>query len=276
VILRLVEDGKLRLNDRVASFFRWFPRGRGITIRQLLAHTSGIADVAPGLIGGIVTDPLQRVSRVKVARRTVKQTPVCLPDTCWSYSNAGYITLGLLAERVTGKPIDDLYKRYILRPLGLRHTKFLPGPGDRGLSPGYFFESPGAAPVDTAPWNFNWISTAGAMSSTAADMLKWVRALATGRGILSPHMQRMRRSFTPELTGYLPFQYGLGLLKVGTFLGHNGIVFGYEAMVLHSPKEHASIVIMGNTSPDIDDLDPTSPDPGLYKLSYKLRRILEE
>lgn len=274
VVLRLVEQGKLRLDDPVSDYYDWVPQGRRITIRQLLGHTSGLADLPPGVAERIVATPQRRYRPVDVAKRGAKQAPICQPGECWSYSNTGYILLGLIAQKVTGEDMEHLYRTEAFRPVGLEHTSYSPDPPPIGIVHGYLEESPGAPFVDTTEWDFNWASTAGAMVSTASDLHRWVRAIATGSRLLSPRMQKRRLTYSTKFTGQLPFQYGLGIGKWGTYLGHNGIVFGYEAMAQHSRSEHASIVIMGNTSAGLDQLDPATPDPDLFGLSYALRRII--
>jgi D-alanyl-D-alanine carboxypeptidase len=89
--------------------------------------------------------------------------------------------------------------------------------------------------------------TAGAMISTVDDLKLWGDELAEGT-LLSSALQRERLMTQRWEDAQLPVGYGLGILKVGTFLGHNGAILGYNSVVLHDPKADATLVAVGNSS----------------------------
>jgi uncharacterized protein YbbC (DUF1343 family)/CubicO group peptidase (beta-lactamase class C family) len=119
-LMLLVEEGKLRLTDRVAQYLPAFRRGRKdeTTIEQLLVHTGGC----------IADNPLAdyRAGRAKALERVFDLAPVTEPGTRFLYSDVGYIILGELVERVSGMPLDQFAAKHIFAPLGMNETGFRP------------------------------------------------------------------------------------------------------------------------------------------------------
>ena len=132
--------------------------------------------------------------------------------------------LGLVLEQVTGETIGELYRERIVEPLGLQDTSFpdltdssLPEPHAKGYT--LQGQSSGGEPIDAIDWSPSEAWTAGAMISTAEDLLTYGRALGTGEGLLSPEQQANRLdSFVsdlpllnqPPLKGNLAYGLGLG------------------------------------------------------------------
>jgi D-alanyl-D-alanine carboxypeptidase len=272
LIMQMVERGKLSLSTRLSEFFPKVPQAHRIRIRNLLDHTSGVPDLTEGIDARVDLFPFTQWRPGQLIRLSSLQPSQCRVGECFFYSNTNYVLLGRIAEIVTGRPIARLYERRIFDPLGLDDTEFVPGTAaPEGTAHGYLVIAPNP-PQDTTLWNFSWAYTSGAMVSTLDDLHRYGRALGTGRGLLSPRTQRRRLRFAPlYLTGRI-YRYGLGIAKFGTYLGHNGLVPGYEALLLHSPVERATIVVLGNTSAGEDNFGSgTAPDPDLFGLGKKLR-----
>jgi D-alanyl-D-alanine carboxypeptidase len=266
VILRLVEQGRLHLRDRLA---RWYPRVRNsrlITIRMLLNHSSGIPEAPNRLFAAWVASRGRRVfTAAEMIRAAARLTPKFRPGHGYFYSNTDYTLLGQIAERVSGRSIDTLYRRWVIDPLHLRQTAYrpdssLPLPNARG------YLLAGSERADTTDWSFSWAGTAGGMTSTVPDLLRYGPALATGRGLLTPAMQR-RRLLDAVDSGQSGLRYGLGIFTVPievapgrfeTLVGHDGEVAGYNAIVFYSPTHRATFVVLGNTSPSLD-FEPDLP-----------------
>jgi D-alanyl-D-alanine carboxypeptidase len=100
--------------------------------------------------------------------------------------------------------------------------------------------------VDTASWNSSWAWAAGAMVSTLGDLHRWARAVATGK-LLSRATQKQRLRF--HATGTRGFGYGLGLMNFAGWVGHSGLLPGYQSLTAYLPSEHATIVVLINTGP---------------------------
>jgi uncharacterized protein YbbC (DUF1343 family)/CubicO group peptidase (beta-lactamase class C family) len=119
-VMKLVEQGKLRLNDPVSRYIPEFgTNGKDqITLRQILTHTSGLRPDPPADDSPIGTEGMLKI--------IYEETPVAPPGMRFIYSDTGYMVLGELVRRVSGMPLDEFAARFVFRPLGMMHTRFLP------------------------------------------------------------------------------------------------------------------------------------------------------
>ena len=119
-VMELWQDGRIRLNDPVASYLPEFAQNgkADITIRELLTHYSGLA---PDL--DLKTDWHGREAAFE---RAMQQTPVHPPGTRFVYSDINFEVLGFLVEKVSGMSLDQYTAKHIFAPLGMQHTRFLP------------------------------------------------------------------------------------------------------------------------------------------------------
>ncbi|MFI6152837.1 serine hydrolase domain-containing protein [Kitasatospora sp. NPDC051170] len=236
VVLQLVDEGRLGLDDPIESELPGLvPNGEHITVRQLLGHTSGLYDFTdelrkrPDPIRGARTatyTPLELVAM------STAHGPLFAPGTSWSYSNTNYTVLGLLVERLTGRPLGEEIGRRILRPLHLTNTSYattaqLTGPHLNGYE---WLDGPDAAPTDLTVFNPAILWGSGAMISTTADLDRFYRALLGGDLLPAALLAQMRDGRTIGTDGRA---YGLGL-ESRTYCpntpawGHTGSVPGYE------------------------------------------------
>lgn len=132
VILRLVEEGRLGLDDRARDTLTWLPESyAAVTIRQLLNHTSGVPR-------DLRRENVDEFPRDDIQRRFLAGTASFAPGTRWEYSNTGYVLLSLIAERKTGRAFGDLLEHYIFTPLAMRSTRYrAPLTMGRGRASGY-------------------------------------------------------------------------------------------------------------------------------------------
>jgi D-alanyl-D-alanine carboxypeptidase len=256
VVLQLVGEGKLRLGDTVE---RWLPglvpHGDGISIRQLLNHTSGLADfeydptvLAPYLAGDL-SHPWAPRKLVQIA---VSHPPLFGPGTDESYSSTNYLLAGLIVEARTGHTLGSELNRRIFQPLHLRATSFpmtarMPSPHAHGY---LVIKKPPATDV-TGLYPFPW--AAGAIISNAADTATFYRALLSGR-LLSARMLRAMQTTHAQKHFDIPGQrYGLGLARYstacGTAWGHNGAYPGYYAYNFTSTNGQRQAVLEVNADP---------------------------
>ncbi|MEQ4721500.1 serine hydrolase domain-containing protein [Nonomuraea sp. B19D2] len=236
VVLQLVDEGKLRLDDPVDQYLPGLvPGGERITVRRLLNHTSHLYDYMsePGYStnrwrGDARFRSYQPRELLKVA--FAKELP---DDGKWHYSNTNYVVLGLLVEKLTGRPYGEEVRRRILRPLGLRHTVV---PGDQAGVPAPHAKGYEPIPqlVDATRMNPSLDWAAGEMISTAADLERFMSALLGGKLTSAASLRAMR---TPVETG-AGFGYGPGLqaytLPCGTVWGHSGELIGYLTFAFRS------------------------------------------
>jgi D-alanyl-D-alanine carboxypeptidase len=223
-VLALVSDGRLDLESQVGDLLPPYPGVPGsVTVRQLLDHTSGIADVFnPITSAALEAEP----DRAWTARRlfATVEPPWHPPGDGWSYANANYYLLGLIVERVTGASLTDELQRRYLGPLDLGSTRMLSAERPEPLS---------------AAWaTIFWAS--GAMVSSAADLARWGDALYGG-GILAPSMLEAMLSFNAD-------DYGLGAQRIvmggRSGVGHTGLLDTYTTLLLHVPDDGVTIAML--------------------------------
>ncbi|HEX6683015.1 MAG TPA: serine hydrolase domain-containing protein [Candidatus Limnocylindrales bacterium] len=236
VVMQLVAEGRLCLDDPVG---RWLPGilppgGERITLRHLLNHTSGLYNYTDEL-------PLRDPARLMAIRfqtwnpwellRLATAHPLLFePGTRWRYSNTGDIVLGLIIEKVTGRPYGAEIERRIVRALGLNNTSTpstatsLADPHAHGYLP--LMDANGPRLVDITEFNPSAAWAAGEMVSTAADLNRFIGALLRGRLVDGHHLRAMTAVTSPAE------DYGLGItlihLPCGTVYGHDGDFPGYS------------------------------------------------
>ncbi len=273
LILQLVEEGKLSLDDRLERWFPEFPNARQITIRTLLNHRSGIPEYIPNVLMKSIL-PWTVWTPQEVAAIAAQNKPAFAPDSDFGYSNANYVLLGLIAEKVTGQTVAQLLRARIIDPLGLQNTYFVPyeqapetlaGGYDRDLS-----HFPGM--LDITRENTSW-ATAGyasaALASTADGLGVFYEQLFEG-DMLSPDSLGAMMTFPKAPNPGLPEQigYGLGLMQMEVdgreLVGHVGEFMGSTAVALYSPSGHYQIVVLCNLS-----------YPNLFEVVRLLQRIIQ-
>jgi D-alanyl-D-alanine carboxypeptidase len=259
VVLQLVAEGVVRLDDSVEQWLPGLvPNGRAITVRQLLNHTSGIYNYTddPAVIRSLARNPLANWTPAALVQVATAHRPLFAPGTSWSYSNTGYILLGLVVEKATGQPLAGELRRRVFEPLALTRTSLpeaptLAPPFARGyLPPGNgLVATPRGRPRDVTAWSPSWAWAAGALVSTAADLARFYAALVRGE-LLAPAQLAELKTTVPVLGG--PDQYGLGLMRTpltcATAWGHGGAVPGYTALAFSSEDGSHQAVVLVNTS----------------------------
>lgn len=251
-VLRLAQQGKLSLDDRISSYIQDIPKACQIRIRDLLAMRGGVYDFTadhkfdvqysrdPELHGWRPADVLSIIRK--------HWSKAKAPDRRTVYSNSEYILLGYVIRKASGQSAHRYITSTIHR-LGLANTTFatrnrLPAPFVHGyLGRGSSVHKPSSTDVTVSnPW-VPW--TAGAIVSTVPSMLKYARQLGTGAG-LSRRYWKQRRSWGPLTQTGVKLQYGLGLTQLGNWIGHDGSIFGFSDMVFYLPAKKVSVVVMAN------------------------------
>jgi CubicO group peptidase (beta-lactamase class C family) len=263
-ILQLAAAGKLALEDDVRKHLPTLQtHGRTITIEQLLTHTSGLANV----VDRSDFDLLLRQDRsVEELLALTGDEPLRFePGTGFYYSDSGYFVLGAIIERVSGMKYAQFLEQNLFRPHGMVDTWY----GDERIIPrrarGYSMSDGrlvGAAPLSmTVPY------AAGAVFSTAGDLLRWLIALRRGEIIPKSLLDRARAP--RRLPGGAISGYGFGW-KLCTIAGmatieHGGFINGYLAQALEVPEARLTIIALANNDGDV-------PDPGA--LARRIARFL--
>jgi len=229
-ILQLVDERQLKLSDLAREHLPGQAAvSPEITIRQLLDHTSGLADLFNDTTRtGLEEHPEHAWTSAEVL--DTLHAPWYEPGEGWAYANTNYFLLGLVIEEVTGSTLTEELERRFLVPLGLDHTRVLTAAPDDGGA---------LAPAWTTIF---WAS--GAMAASAADLARWGDALYGG-GIVSA------RSLT-EMIALNRDDYGLGLQRIevpgATGYGHTGLLNTYTSVLLHVPAQDVTIALLVNRS----------------------------
>ena len=244
-ILLLAEDGKLSPQDKVAKYYPDLTRADEITILDLMNHVSGYPDYYP----------LDFVDRRLATPRPVDEVIRLYgtgkldfePGTRYSYSNTGYDILGRIVEKASGLPYGEFLSRRILKPLGLEHTTYEPDTADTRFAQGYSsFALSGPEPA--VPEGKGWVAAAGAIYSTASDLVRWDLALMSGK-VLKPESYKLMTSPRKLADGRMS-NYGCGLSvgdRGGTaVLGHNGAVAGFLAYNTMVPSTGTAVAMVSN------------------------------
>ena len=247
IVLQLEAEHRLNLDAPVG---RWLPGllpdGDKITARQLLGHTSGLFDYAEDPRFNYLTDPLRVWDPVDLVRLGTSHPLLFVPGTDFTYSNTGYIVLGLLVERITGQKLEQVFDRRILRPLSLRDTYFATGPAILGRhARGYTVDATGLRDITRIDASNVW--AAGALIATVGDVATFFRALLDGRVLPARQLAEMKQ-FRDLGDG---FGYGLGLMRqqypCAVVLGHTGGGLGVSTDSAQTIDGARQAVVFANT-----------------------------
>jgi D-alanyl-D-alanine carboxypeptidase len=247
VILQLVDEGVLGLDETIEKYLPQVPNGSGITIRELLNHSSGIYDYEDDeFIKSVVNNPLRAWAPEELLQLGISKPPYFPPGSGFHYSNTNYIALGMIIEKTTGKRLGDEIRERIIEPLGLANTEFPSGPEMTGqYAHGYTdITTPGLL-TDITVIDMSWDWAAGAMISNLDDLQVWAEALATGQLISKKmHEESMNWVEMPDFPGVT--YYGLGITDIAGFVGHSGLDPGYNSAMYYLPDQDATIIVIFN------------------------------
>ena len=250
-VLRLVDQGKLDLDDTLASYIEGVPNGERITIRNLLGMTSGVYNFTndDAFVNAWTDNPLMAFRREDVLAILERHEPDFAPGAKVVYCDTNYILLGIILEKVAGKPVQELIATEIITTLGLTETSFPTTPAiPEPFAHGYYAGEDGKGELrNYTATNPEVAWTAGAMISTLDDLRIWAKAIATG-ALLTPKTHGEQMRFGSLASGQIDIGYGLGVADFGGLIGHNGAIFGYTTAMFYVPAADATIVIAGNQS----------------------------
>ncbi|MFD1544815.1 serine hydrolase domain-containing protein [Nonomuraea guangzhouensis] len=241
-VLQLVEKGQVKLDKPVHGYLPEFqladPRAAGITVRQLLDQTSGMADSAFREKSLPQPDSLQdAVARLRDARLATA------PGTAYSYHNTNYQVAARLVEVVSGEPFAAYLKAHVFTPLGLRHSSTIDTDRDLpGSARGHLYILGQAIAVPEPPGFGNG---SGGVLSSASDMARWL--IAQNNGILSPASVKEMRTPSAQNPDYA-LGWELDKTARGTpVLRHGGDLFTSTAQQLLIPGSGYGVAVMANT-----------------------------
>ena len=265
LLLRLVDQGKVKLADKVS---RWLPHLRDsnrVTLGMLARMTAGYHDfeVDPRLTQTLYSNPFGAITTADQLHLALDEPMQFEPGTNWSYSHSDYVILGLVLEKVTREPLNVALGKLVLGPLGLRNTvasqtPAIPPPvlhaysGER--APFFGIPTKDHFSEDSTFWNPSWTLARGAVETTdIADMSRTAIGIGSGR-LLS------RRSHLLQVDPHIGFGhpqpgcercttlsakygYGIGAVRNGGWVLQNPLFAGYAAIESYLPAQRISIAI---------------------------------
>ena len=277
-IMLLVRDGKLRYADKLTDVFPDFPAyGKAISIRNLLNHTSGLPDyedlmaAAEKRKGAAIWTPTHQIQDAEVLNLLKQETAgKFAPGTRWSYSNSGYVVLGLAVAKISGKPFPQFLRERIFAPLGMSQTLAYEKGKSEISQRAYGHSKDGKAWKEADQSSTSATLGDGGIYSSLEDLAKWDEALAQ-RTLLSEN--EMRPALIPvkladssrpmwpadsDRPAGTPVAYGFGWFldpyHEHQRMWHYGDTMGFHSYILRFPADHLTVIILCNRT----DLDPES------------------
>ena len=258
-ILKLQEEGKLGVQDKLSRFVPDFPRGDEVTVRHLLTHTSGIHSYTnkPDFlsVATVAVQPEELIRSFKDDRFDFD------PGQKWLYNNSGYFLLGYIIEKVSGLSYADYLRKTFFEPLGMKNTG-VHNSRDviAGEACGYAWENDR---VSKAPnWDMSRAGGAGALYSTVDDLHLWNEALFGGKVLSRASFEAaMAPVVTAEDAGASKdegygYGFGVGRWRGLRTISHGGGLHGFQSNLLRFPEERFTVALVINSSPNVPGLSP--------------------
>ena len=245
--MRLVEAGRMGLEDPVEKWLPGLLPSTSVTVGQLLAHTSGLADYEdlPAARAVLRQAPVDPRELVAVAAHA---PPVFAPGQGQQYSNTNYQVLGLVIERVGGASLESMLDREILIPLGMTSASLSRARWTQEPLAHGFVDGRDVTRTDLSP---GW--AAGGLVSDAADVSTFFRALLGNRLVPAPRVAEMVHPAAQDMGVYSGYGLGLGELATscGSAVGHFGAWDGYSSAAFTRPDTDHEVVLLVNASRDL-------------------------
>ena len=278
-IMLLIHDGKLQYDRKLTGIFPDFPAyGRAITIRHLLTHTSGLPDYedlmdAAEKVRGPTWSATQQIQDREVLALLERQTAgKFAPGTAWSYSNSGYVVLGLIVAQVSGQPFGQFLRDRIFAPLHMTGTLVYMNGENTVPNRAYGHSKRPVGFVETDQSSTSATLGDGGIYSNLSDLAKWDESLEN-HALLS--RKEMNAALTPVklangsaprwplapgddiLSPGNPVFYGFGWFldpyEGRARIWHFGSSMGFGTVIDRFTAEQLTIVVLCNRT----DLDPT-------------------
>lgn len=230
MIFQLVEEGKLKLDDKLDKFFPQIPNADKITILHILAHRSGIADLADG------SGKSNPRTQSEILATITKGGSGFEPGTKYAYSNSGFVVLGFIIEKLMGKPYSEVLKQRVTSKIGINDTYLGTGLTDVNKNESFSYRYAGSWQQETETY-ISKAGGAGGIISTPSDLIKFIRALFNQQLVSKNSLDLMMQ----QHLGMEPFTY-----NGQTFYGHGGGIDNFGAWLVYQPEEKLALAYTTN------------------------------
>lgn len=259
-VMLSVERGWLNLDDRLAKYFPEIPY-EGITVRQMLTHTSGLPEQNELMYKHWNSD--KPVTNKDMVEYLIKYKPEIAfnPGEGFKYCNTNYSLLAMIVEKASGQRFEDFVTKNIFAPLQMKQTRFLnPQPGNYKTIPNqtenYIFDAekqqfltPEEIPQQKKAVPLTGLIGAGNIHSTASDLLKWQESLKTAEILKRESIDQME---SPQVRGSIDgsdaYGYGLAIKSLynDTKIFHYGGTLGYWNSLQHFKTADRTVIVLTN------------------------------
>jgi CubicO group peptidase (beta-lactamase class C family) len=270
-VMLLVHDGKLRYDQRLTDIFPDFPEyGRAITIRHLLTHTSGLPDYEDLMTGSTWTAGHQIQDDEVLGLLQKQSVGKFAPGTSWAYSNSGYVVLGSIIARVSGKTYGQFLQDRIFGPLHMSHTLAYVKGKNTVPNRAYGHSKEGDKFIETDQSSTSATLGDGGVYSNLEDLAKWDAALESHALLSEPEMRlaltpvKLNNGSNPHwpvepnddnLHPGKPVNYGFGWFldpfEGRTRMWHTGSTMGFRTVIERFTAEKVTVVLLCNRT-DMD------------------------
>lgn len=257
LLAEMVQRGEVALDDPVVKYLppdaRLKANGRDITLLDLATQSSGLPGMPANFHPKNPEDPYADYGTPELYEFLAGYTPPRPPGVQYEYSNLGVGLLGQVLARRAGMTFETLLDQRILTPLRMSDTRItLTSDMRRRLAAGHNRDGD-----EVANWNLDALAGAGAIRSTANDMLKYLAAnldsnsRPLGRALRSAH-RTQRPAGTPNMT--IGLNWHVLHLDSSEIVWHNGETAGYHSFIGFDPARRVGVVILSNSATSVDDL----------------------
>src|ERR1700757_4202428 len=296
LLLELVDEKKVRLDDKLAKWLPDFPNADRVTLGQLAQMTSGYPDYVLGndaFSAALYANPFNQWTVDDILAQIRSRPLLYPPGSNWNYAHTNYVLLGLALEKATGQTMPTLLNDKVLEPLGLSQTAEsdtpeIPSPVLHAFSSERreALKIPSGTPFyeETTSWNPSWTITPGAIQTTNIyDLEATARGIGSGRLLTADSYKAM---ISTDLRGKTHAQdgcptcfeqndsytYGLGIIISGHWLLQNPMFAGYAGVEAYLPSQRIAIAVANTYAPEAFD------DQGNYsnEADVLFRRIAAE
>ena len=301
VIVLLAQDGKLKFSDPVSNYVPDVPDGANTTIADLLTMRSGLYNYtsAPELADSLDADPANAWTPQEALKIAFAHPRDFAPGAEYMYDNTNYALLGLIAEKVGGRPLSEQFQERLFGLVGISQTS-LPAIDDTSIpapySHGYMYgeskyaladisypaemqdqmRSGALKPIDYTHQNPSYATAAGGAISTADDLATWINALVSGEVFNADYHDQWLNSLQaedPDAPDGQKYGYGISYQRFGpnaAMYYHGGELPGFNSFMGHDPDNDVTLVIWTNLtlSPD-DQTTANAILPKVLKEIYK-------
>jgi len=273
LIMQLAEEGKIDLNGKITDYLQDYRKETGdkISIKNLLTHTSGIPDYTDNtvLMKKIAANPISVKDQIE---KLCSNDLEFEPGSQYKYSNSGYVLLGAVIEKITGKNYEEVLSEKILIPTGMTNSGYDDNKKViKNRASGYDKTLDGY--VNSKYIDMSIPYSAGSMYSTVNDMYKWNQTLYTDKLLPKESIEKM---FVPYLKDY---GYGWHITEVEfgdakkKLVTHSGGIFGFNTIILRYTDDKNCIIILNNfSSGNIKEMGKNISNI-LYDQKYDLPKI---